>query len=141
MAAAISDFYIPFSKMVKDKIQSKGGHSGGLTLNLDNTPKCLKYFKYCLESQLSNDLSSLIKCYLISFKLETLEDTTFLFDKARKAIEKYGSTVVVSNFLQTRKKEIWMVTKDDAQHIELKNTGHEEIEQSIIEYLLQMVQK
>ena len=139
MAAAVSDFYIPHNKMSKDKIQSKpGGNAIGLQLNLDNTPKCLKYFKYLIDKEIKDDGNS--RCMLISFKLETKRDTEYLFGKARKAIKNYGSTVVVSNFLQTRSKEVWMVTNDSFKHIELNDGKVKQIEQLIVAHLLNMVE-
>eukprot|EP01084_Bolivina_argentea_P091741 165125_1 len=122
-AAAVSDFYIPENKMEKDKIQSS---SGPLTLKLDNTPKMLGYFKSLCDSNTK----------MISFKLETKDDTKFLFTKAKKAISKYGSDMVISNKLHTRKQEIWIVTQNDEKHIQLKDSKCQEIEQLIIEYIL-----
>ena len=126
MASAVSDFYIPFKQLVTDKIQSSGGP---LTLQLSQTPKMLGYFKYLCGDN----------CLLVSFKLETKKDTEFLFMKARKAINKYGSDVVCSNMLHSRRYECWMVTEDDDTCLELKNSKFKELEEDIIVHLLDVM--
>ena len=123
MASAVSDFYIPYNKLVKDKIQSSGGP---LTLQLNQTPKMLGYFKYLCGNN----------CLLVSFKLETKKDKEFLFMKARKAINKYGSDVVCSNILDSRRYQCWMVTKDKDSYLQLKNSKYKELEEEIVVYLL-----
>eukprot|EP01083_Nonionella_stella_P037097 101152_1 len=123
-AAAVSDFYIPSTQMETDKIQSS---NGPLTLVLQNTPKLLGYFKkLCGET-----------CTMVSFKLETKDDTKFLFEKARNAIRKYSSDLVVSNKLHTRKTEVWIVTQKTEKHVQLKDHKCVEIEEAIIDYILQ----
>merc|ERR1712228_613459 len=126
MACAVSDFYIPFKQLATDKIQSSGGP---LQLQLKNTPKMLGYFKYLCGT----------KCLLVSFKLETKKDTDFLFMKARKAIKKYESDVVCSNILHSRRYEAWMVTNDEAKHLELKQSKYEELEEEIVLHLLNVM--
>jgi hypothetical protein len=51
LAAAISDFYIPRTKMSEHKIQSKEYKDTGIKIELDNVPKILYSFlqmSYCL---------------------------------------------------------------------------------------------
>ncbi len=74
---------------------------------------------------------------MVSFKLETKDETKFLFAKAKRAITKYGSDMVVSNKLHTRKREIWIVTESEEKHIQMSDSKCNEIEQLIIEYVLQ----
>jgi|TARA_B110000208_G_scaffold163766_1_gene200837 phosphopantothenate-cysteine ligase len=122
LAAAVSDFYIPSSRLEEHKIQSgpilsasgDDGDSGGgferythpapatpapgLTLVLDNVPKTLQL----LTSEWAPDT------YVVSFKLET--DPALLARKARGAIQKYGVDAVVANILDTRFDEVRVFT-------------------------------
>lgn len=88
LAAAVSDFYVPWSRLPEHKIQSAGG---ALTLDLVSVPKCL--------GRLCNEWAP--DAFHVSFKLET--DERILYKKARAAIVKYGVDVVVANLLRTRK--------------------------------------
>lgn len=102
-AAAVSDFYIPEKQRQTHKIQSA---DGPLELSLPQTPKMLAYIRH--------ELLPLALC--VSFKLET--DTSILMSKARQAIEKYSMDVVVANELQTRHKEVTVVTERTARSIQ-----------------------
>lgn len=128
MASAVSDFYIPFKELNTHKIQSQ--NTPLLTLELHPTPKMLSYFK-----SFFNDGN----CILVSFKLETKPDTEFLFCKARKAIKTYGADVVVCNILNTRRNEVWMVSKDSETH--LTRDGTNDLEESIIQFVLEFSEK
>jgi phosphopantothenoylcysteine synthetase/decarboxylase len=88
LAAAVSDFYVPWGQLPEHKIQSA---DGALTLTLTNVPKCLGL----LRQQWAPG------AFFVSFKLET--DEAILHRKAREAIAKYGVHAVVANLLQTRK--------------------------------------
>lgn len=90
MAAAVSDFYVPWELLPEHKIQSSGGT---LDLQLSNVPKCLGLLTgmWCPQA------------YHVSFKLET--DKDLLERKARGAIDKNGVHCVVANMLDTRKDE------------------------------------
>ncbi|EYU43564.1 hypothetical protein ABFS82_03G016100 [Erythranthe guttata] len=96
LAAAVSDFYVPWESMTVHKIQSS---SGPLDMRLAQVPKML--------SVLRKDWAPLAFC--ISFKLET--DTKILVDKANMALKKYNMDMVVANELLTRKEEVIVVTK------------------------------
>jgi len=61
MAAAVSDFYIPFEKMEQHKIQSKDMGDDGYHLQMDPTPRMLGAVKHNWNPN----------TILISFKLET----------------------------------------------------------------------
>jgi phosphopantothenate-cysteine ligase len=97
LAAAVSDFYIPWEAMEQHKIQSAGG---GLTLTLQGVPKMLRSVRF--------EYAPATMC--VSFKLET--DENILLAKARGAIEKYGVHLVVANMLQTRYEEVRLVGID-----------------------------
>ncbi|KAL8514133.1 hypothetical protein ACS0TY_013312 [Phlomoides rotata] len=96
LAAAVSDFYVPWESMAVHKIQSA---SGPLDMRLAQVPKML--------SVLRKDWAP--KAFCISFKLET--DIKILLEKANMALKKYNMDMVVANELLTRKEEVIIVTK------------------------------
>ncbi|KAH6782410.1 phosphopantothenate-cysteine ligase-like protein [Perilla frutescens var. hirtella] len=96
LAAAVSDFYVPWESMAVHKIQSS---SGPLDMRLAQVPKML--------SVLRKDWAP--KAFCISFKLET--DMKILLEKAGTALKKYNMDMVVANELLTRKEEVVVVTK------------------------------
>ncbi|BDA44561.1 Phosphopantothenate-cysteine ligase 2 [Coccomyxa sp. Obi] len=96
LAAAVSDFYIPWSQMVEHKIQS-ADLGDGLTLKLQKVPKMLG----TLRSQWAPE------AFLVSFKLET--DEGILISKASKSIARYGVHAVVANILEKRKEVVHLV--------------------------------
>ncbi|KAK2357706.1 Phosphopantothenate--cysteine ligase 2 [Trifolium repens] len=95
LAAAVSDYYVPWKDMVEHKIQS-GSHL--LDVKLVQVPKML--------SVLRKDWAPLAFC--ISFKLET--DSSILLKKANAALEKYKMHAVVANELSTRKEKVVVTT-------------------------------
>ncbi|XP_073140720.1 phosphopantothenate--cysteine ligase 2-like isoform X3 [Henckelia pumila] len=96
LAAAVSDFYVPWESMAEHKIQSG---LGPLDMRLNQAPKML--------SVLRKDWAPVAFC--ISFKLET--DTMILLKKAGLALKKYKMHMVVANELLTRKDEVIVVTE------------------------------
>ncbi|XP_059287031.1 phosphopantothenate--cysteine ligase 2-like [Lycium ferocissimum] len=98
LAAAVSDFYVPWESMTIHKIQSG---SGPLDMRLAQVPKML----YVLR----NEWAPVAFC--ISFKLET--DTDILLGKADMALKKYKMHMVVANELSTRKEEVIVVTEQE----------------------------
>ncbi|XP_065827706.1 uncharacterized protein [Oscarella lobularis] len=104
LAAAVSDFYLPPSRMSDHKIQSG---DGSLVLELSQTPKMLKP----LVSEWAP------KSYIVSFKLET--DDTILLKKAREALRNYSHQAVVANLLATRARRVTLVFRDSEQVITL----------------------
>ena len=122
-AAAVSDFYIPYSKLPEHKIQSRDGkpktlesdqkaakeaNSGhtqapehqqkekpAYQINLQKSPKMLKKIR-----KIGSELIQ------VSFKLET--DLSILEKKVFKALDEYHSNLVVGNLLQTRNREIYL---------------------------------
>ncbi|KAL4854319.1 Phosphopantothenate--cysteine ligase 1 [Chlorella vulgaris] len=94
MAAAVSDFYMPWSDMAEHKIQSA---DGPLTLTLAKVPKMLGTLRRCWCPA----------AMLVSFKLET--DEQLLLRKATSAVEGQGVHLVVANELHSRKDRVWLV--------------------------------
>lgn len=121
LAAAVSDFFVPYSKLPKHKIQSrdygfdsKEGESkeansastssdGKLIVNLDPVPKFL--------SRLVNSWAT--HAMIVSFKLET--DQSILIHKAQYALNRYQHQLVIGNLLQTRNKEVVFVTPENVK--------------------------
>ncbi|ANM70352.1 phosphopantothenate-cysteine ligase-like protein [Arabidopsis thaliana] len=95
LAAAVSDFYVPWKSMTEHKIESG---SGPLDIRLAQVPKMLSVLR-------SNWAP---KAFCISFKLET--DSKILMEKATKALRKYKVHAVVANELSTRKEEVVVVS-------------------------------
>ena len=125
LAAAVSDFYIPYSSLPDHKIQSR---DDDFVLNLKPVPKLVKNL---VENWVN-------KAFVVTFKLETNED--ILLEKAFRALEIYGHHVVVANELHTRKEKVFLVSKKSSKPIELRKTDvdHIEIEQKLINCLCKM---
>ncbi|KAJ3416863.1 hypothetical protein HDV05_008448 [Chytridiales sp. JEL 0842] len=104
LAAAVSDFFIPQSKMTEHKIQSG---DGALQLTLDQVPKII--------APLVKEWSP--KAFIVSFKLET--DADILVQKARGSLNRYGHQVVIGNILVTRKWTVKMITQTEEYDINL----------------------
>ncbi|XP_016188911.2 phosphopantothenate--cysteine ligase 1 [Arachis ipaensis] len=123
LAAAVSDFYVPWKDMVEHKIQS-GSHI--LDVKLVQVPKML--------SVLRKDWAPVAFC--ISFKLET--DSNILIKKARGALEKYNMHAVVANELSTRKEQVVVVTIDDKITVQRdKSKADDDVENPLIKLLSQ----
>ncbi|CAI0402207.1 unnamed protein product [Linum tenue] len=122
LAAAVSDFYIPWQSMAEHKIQSA---SGPLDMRLVQVPKML--------SILRTEWSPLAFC--ISFKLET--DSKILLEKADMALRKYKMHMVVANELQTRKEEVIVVTLDEKIPVHRdKSQPDSDVEQPLVELIV-----
>ncbi|XP_061182667.1 phosphopantothenate--cysteine ligase-like [Saccostrea echinata] len=123
LAAAVADFYIPKDQMPEHKIQSS---DGPLQLSLQLVPKMLE---------------PLVKewvpeAYVVSFKLETNKD--ILVSKSLQALDKYQHQLVVANLLETRKKEVKLVTRDTCLDITMTTdelSQGQEIEEKIVKEL------
>ncbi|KAJ9523613.1 hypothetical protein QJQ45_007313 [Haematococcus lacustris] len=96
LAAAVSDFYLPWAELAEHKIQSS---EGGLDLQLRKVPKMLGLLtrQWCPAAM------------VVSFKLET--DTHILVAKAAAALQAYGVHAAVANLLETRKDRVLLVTR------------------------------
>ena len=129
LAAAVSDFYVPTTELPVHKIQSS---QGATSVQLSLVPKMLK--------PLVSDWAH--NCFIVSFKLET--DPEILVQKSRSALEKYGHDLVIGNILNTRKKEVLFVYKDDSsEKLVISDEDLEngvEIEKFIIEKLVKLHQ-
>ncbi|KAJ3677332.1 hypothetical protein LUZ60_003056 [Juncus effusus] len=122
LAAAVSDFYVPWETMAEHKIQSAGGP---LDMRLNQVPKML--------SVLRKDWSPSSFC--VSFKLET--DPNILIQKAETAMRKYGMNVVVANLLANYKEEVIVVTENEK--IKVRREGKDEdLEEKLIGLLIKM---
>lgn len=87
LAAAVSDFYLPWSAMPEHKISSS---KGPLCIALRASPKMLGVLRsaWCPEAM------------IVSFKLET--EQALLQAHAERAMQRYGVHAVVANQLETR---------------------------------------
>lgn len=121
-AAAVADFYIPWDKLEKHKIQSRD--RGQLRLHLDQTPKMLKPF----IKEWAPD------CFVVSFKLET--DENILESKARSAMSSYGMQAVVANLLESHWKKVFLYTNKDVVMLE-KKSDERSLEPRIISILVE----
>lgn len=122
LAAAVSDFFLPKSKVAEHKIQSKGG-SGQLTVDLDPVPKFLKRL---VDTWTPGAM-------IVSFKLET--DETILLDKAKGALHRYNHQLVIGNLLQTRKRQVIFVQPNAVETLsitEQEEAAGREIEEIIV---------
>jgi len=129
LAAAVSDFYIPNGDLPVHKIQSS---EGAPSIQLQCVPKML----VPLAQQWKGESA------LVSFKLET--DSKILVAKARKALDKYGHKLVIGNLLDTRKREVLLVFKDEMEEVRLSDAELEtgvEIEEKIISRLIEIVRQ
>ena len=95
LAAAVSDFYVPETRLPVNKIQSRAEDS--MHIGLEKTPKALGVVRHIW----------LPEAFVVSFKLET--DESILIDKARAAVAAYNVDCVVANLLQTRKELVQLV--------------------------------
>jgi phosphopantothenate-cysteine ligase len=120
LAAAVSDFYVPWNSMVEHKIQSR---SGPLAMELAQVPKMLTLLR-----QLWAPLA-----FCVSFKLET--DTEILIKKAQQALKRYRMHAVVANELQTRKQKVIVVT-DRGETIVERDESHTDVEILLVDFLI-----
>ncbi|KAK9670325.1 hypothetical protein RND81_13G194000 [Saponaria officinalis] len=124
LAAAVSDFYVPWESMAEHKIQSAGGP---LNMHLVQVPKML--------SVLRKEWAP--RAFGISFKLET--DIQILLEKASTALKKYNMHAVVANELETRKEEVTVVTSNGNFCIRRdKSDAGSDVESPLIQLLVNM---
>ncbi|KAK4526519.1 hypothetical protein GAYE_SCF25G4435 [Galdieria yellowstonensis] len=130
LAAAVSDFYVPYSALPEHKISpdykeedNPSSHQPYI-LKLEQVPKCLGL----LKSNWAPD------AYVVAFKLET--DIHVLLEKAKKSIDRYGVDVVVANELTSRYERVQLVTKDKV--FEKQSNEHQTMEQVIVENILDL---
>ncbi|XP_062192354.1 phosphopantothenate--cysteine ligase 2-like [Phragmites australis] len=122
LAAAVSDFYVPWESMAKHKIESAGGP---LNMQLSQVPKMLfNLRKHWAPS-----------AFCVSFKLET--DPNILLQKAEMALKKYGMNVVVANELANYKDVVVMVTSRGRRTVS-RNSKEEDLEEQLTDLLVKM---
>jgi phosphopantothenate-cysteine ligase len=90
LAAAVSDFYVPWVSLPEHKLQSQ---NGALTLEMAPVPKCIDL----IQAKWAPG------AFVVSFKLETNKE--LLEPKAESALLKHNAHCVVANLLETRKDE------------------------------------
>jgi phosphopantothenate---cysteine ligase (ATP) len=122
LAAAVSDFYVPASKMAEHKIQSADGR---LHMDLEQVPKFLGDVKREWAKH----------SYVISFKLET--DINILTKKALSAIDKYNVDLVVANELHTRYTKVILHDKNKSEFVVTKDKDIE-IEKALVEKVINL---
>ncbi|SCV05375.1 LANO_0H06106g1_1 [Lachancea nothofagi CBS 11611] len=135
LAAAVSDFFVPHSRLPDHKIQSQELHrsipdanskshpasDGKLIVDLDPVPKFLRRLVVSWAAQ----------AMIVSFKLET--DESILIKKATQALDRYNHQLVIGNLLQTRNKEVVFVSEQNRSGAWIKtNQGNHIIEEFII---------
>eukprot|EP00892_Ulva_mutabilis_P007676 jgi/Ulvmu1/5280/UM022_0074.1 len=96
LAAAVSDFYVPWPEVPEHKMQSRDGK---MALTMENVPKCLGLLRHEWAPS----------AFHVSFKLET--DDALLIPKAIKSITAYGVHCVVANMLHTRSHRVQVVSR------------------------------
>nr|VZH96296.1 unnamed protein product [Spirometra erinaceieuropaei] len=163
LAAAVSDFFIPRDRLPRHKLHAGGvglvqqagtgdampaavqvGADGSLTIHLSPVPKTLGLLTRSWASG----------AFVVSFKLET--DKEVLLTRAKQALEKYQTHVVVANLLHTRKRELWLITasptssasasatvskgSESCEHISLSPSADvkSEIEEPLIERIAEL---
>ncbi|ARF02690.1 SWPV1-087 [Shearwaterpox virus] len=124
LAAAVSDFYIPYEDMPEHKIDSTGEE---ITIKMKTVPKML--------SHLVNDWAP--NAFVVSFKLET--DDSIVIKKARDALTKYKHHAVIANLMKDRRTNVVIITKDSEHNLvlsEKEKLGGKVIEDKIVESLV-----
>ncbi|KAL3693370.1 hypothetical protein R1sor_007021 [Riccia sorocarpa] len=120
MAAAVSDFYVPWNKMEEHKIQSG---VGPLAMELAQVPKMLPVLRKFWAPN----------AFCVSFKLET--DTKILLEKAHAALIKNDMHAVIANELVTRKQKVVLVTKSGETVVE-RADAHQDVEAPLVSALI-----
>ncbi|GAX19759.1 phosphopantothenate-cysteine ligase [Fistulifera solaris] len=102
LAAAVSDFYIPYEERSEHKLQSA---DGALVLRLSPVPKRMGSIR---QEWAPNS-------FVVSFKLET--DHALLRQKAECAVAKYGCHMVIGNILRTRHEKVSILKPPNFKHV------------------------
>ena len=119
LAAAVSDFYVPYDHMSDHKIQSRA--SGDLHIVLRQVPKSLELVKKLWNT----------KAFVLAFKLET--DDGLLMQKAQQSLETNLVDAVLANELHTRYDKVFLV-RDFGKDVEVleRHNVDDELEESSI---------
>eukprot|EP00271_Cylindrocystis_brebissonii_P005425 TRINITY_DN17457_c0_g1_i2.p1 TRINITY_DN17457_c0_g1~~TRINITY_DN17457_c0_g1_i2.p1 ORF type:complete len:208 (-),score=39.66 TRINITY_DN17457_c0_g1_i2:197-820(-) len=121
LAAAVSDFYVPWSSLGEHKIQSAGGP---LDMHLAQVPKMIPPLRRTWAPQ----------AFTVSFKLET--DREILLSKAQEALRKNLVHAVVANELLSRKERVIVVASGESTTIE--RDEHRDVEEPLVQRLIGM---
>lgn len=100
LAAAVSDFFVPWNEVADHKIQSDGNE---LRLVLHPVPKALSVLRTSWAPE----------SFVVSFKLET--DENLLMIKAAKSLVVYGVHLVIANELLSRKERVYLVRNEPSE--------------------------
>eukprot|EP00759_Apiculatamorpha_spiralis_P000833 PhF_6_TR1035/c0_g2_i2/m.2107/K01922/PPCS, COAB; phosphopantothenate---cysteine ligase (ATP) len=124
LAAAVSDFYVPWNSMEEHKIQSRSHE--GLTLQLKNVPKALG----CVTQDW------LPGSFVVGFKLES--DPEILEQKAKSSIQAYKLHASVANLITNYNDRVLVYSDKEETPLVLSKRDKTEIEVDIVEALVQM---
>lgn len=124
LAAAVSDFYVPWRDLPTHKIQSDAHASAnGLELKLSPVPKML--------GMISREWAP--SAYVVGFKLET--DANILDAKSRKSLERYSLDAVIANELESRYRKVTVFTREgDRRDLAIKENDASASERSAPQY-------
>jgi phosphopantothenate-cysteine ligase len=131
LAAAVSDFYIPLSKMTAHKIQSNNQDSG-LDIHLDNVPKALGHVRHIWAPN----------CFIVTFKLET--DPLILREKVEQSFSKYNQHAIVANLLQTRFTDVEIYANDisaknkETQYYRISSSSPDELNDKLVRHIIKL---
>ncbi|AQZ10357.1 CAB2 (YIL083C) [Zygosaccharomyces parabailii] len=139
LAAAVSDFFVPYSRLPEHKIQSRDSNNksdgnsyssttadGKLVVNLDPVPKFLRRLVESWAKQ----------AMIVSFKLET--DESILIQKSTQALDRYNHQLVIGNMLQNRNKQVVFVDQKNRKGDWIRlDDRHNSIEEMIIPQVIQ----
>lgn len=122
LAAAVSDFYLPWSAMPEHKISSS---KGPLCIALRASPKMLGVLRsaWCPEAM------------VVSFKLET--EQALLQEHAERAMQRYGVHAVVANQLETRDDLVVVYAKDGSETRIERREDEPRLEGRLVDHIIQ----
>ncbi|AAR83443.1 hypothetical protein CNPV097 [Canarypox virus] len=126
LAAAVSDFYIPYEDMPEHKMESEGDE---IMIKMKTVPKMLSHL---VDEWAPN-------AFVVSFKLET--NDSIVVSKARDALNKYKHHVVIANLMKDRRTNVIIITKDSEHNLvlsEKEKLDGEVIEDKIITSLIRL---
>lgn len=122
LAAAVSDFYLPWSAMPEHKISSS---KGPLCIALRASPKMLGVLRsaWCPEAM------------IVSFKLETEQE--LLQAHAERAMQRYGVHAVVANQLETRDDLVVVYAADGSETKIERREDEPRLEGRLVDHIIQ----
>ncbi|ESL08366.1 hypothetical protein TRSC58_03931, partial [Trypanosoma rangeli SC58] len=130
-AAAVSDFFVPLSRIPTNKISS----DNDLNVCFESVPKMLGYIseEWCTSS-------ATVPRYLITFKLETEEEA--MKKKALQNLVKYNCDAVVANMLQNYQEKVLVYWRGEEHHpIPLLRSEDTSIEMLMVDLFLERLER